>query len=120
MHRRFDDRFVDRDFAESNLDEFPATDKMPLTKDFADTDFADSVVAEEMDQETMSAALYAELEESRFNTDYAAMRKVKEAKIAPIAPVWQNEFTDSAQDIKNGTVVREINSSEELFNRYFK
>jgi hypothetical protein len=123
MNRRFDDRFIDKDFADSNVDEFPATDKMPLVKelkDFADTDFADSVIAEEMDQETMSAALYAEFETSRINTDYAAMRKDKSKEVEIDPRVWKFDFTDSAQDIKDGTTVREINSSEDLFNKYFK
>jgi hypothetical protein len=48
------------------------------------------------------------------------MRKDKSKEVEIDPRVWKFDFTDSAQDIKDGTVVREIKSSEDLFNKYFK
>jgi hypothetical protein len=109
-------RVADSEFAsqlKSEEDSFPDTDKMPLD-DFPDTDFQDSLVTSEMEPETMSSELYEEFEESRMNSNLS-----REQNAAPKERFWQFDFTDSVQDIKDGTLVTEINASEDLFNKYF-
>ena len=113
---------AETEFVESSLakleDGFPPTDKMPL-RELPPTDFQDSVIAEDIDFDTIPA----ELQDDFRNTGYGVIQPEAEKPAPLVEPTFFKDAynpLDPFAEMRRGTSVEEINMDEESFSRFFE
>jgi len=110
--------FVDSMVQQQEDDNFPDTDILPLEQ-LPTTEFQDSVVAEDVDFETMSAELQHDFEQSAFASnlrDELAAKPIVEDKF--FKEEWNG--IDPLAEARRGMHAEEIELGETSFSRFFE